>query len=165
MRAVKGWLALLLLAACSGPSGAPSEAAPDLEQAAIRAGLIPDPESTDIAGLYARDTDRLCIVRAGGGYRAGAFVDYGDALTCSAAGPVARAGESLSFNFGPDCQFDARFEGDRIVFPGRVPAGCARRCARRASLAALEVDRLSDSPAEAAALRDGEGNLLCPLGG
>lgn len=156
---------MLVLAACSGEVRQPSNAPPDLERAAIRAGLIPDPKSADIAGLYARDTDRLCIVRAGNGYRAGAYVDYGDNLNCSAQGPVARAGEVLSFNFAPDCQIDARFEGDRIVFPGRVPEGCAHRCTRRASLAALDVERLSDSPAEAATLRDAKGKLLCPVGG
>jgi len=158
---VRGLLPLLLLAACSGKPTRGASGSPDLEAAAIRAGLIADPKSADITGLYARDTDRLCIVRAGNGYRAGAFVDYGDDLNCSAQGPVARAGETLSFSFAPDCQIDARFEGDRIVFPGRVPEGCARRCTRRASLAALDVERLSDSPAEAATLRDGKGKLLC----
>lgn len=157
-------LALLLvlgLAACSRGSGQRAAAPPDLEQAAVRAGLIPDPKSADITGLYARDTDRLCIVRAGGGYRAGASVDYGDDLNCSARGSVARAGEVLSVNFGPDCRFDARFEGDRIVFPGRLPEGCAHACSKRASLAALSVERLSDSAAEAGALRDAKGRLLC----
>ena len=162
-------LATLLLTGCSGSAPQPggnTTAATSLEAAAIEAGVIPDPNNSDITGLYARDTDRVCVVPAATGYRIGVFVDYGDKVRCSGSGTVTRAGEKLRLDFGgKGCSFDARFEGDRIVFPGRLPDDCRKLCTERASLAALDVSRLSDSIAEASTLRDGRGKLLCDSGG
>ncbi|MEG3086102.1 hypothetical protein [Sphingomonas sp. PB4P5] len=163
--------ALLLLTACTEqpapaplPSPTPTTA---LEAAAIEAGLVVDPASTDITGLYARDTDRVCIVPGATAYRIGVYVDYDDNQSCAGSGVATRAGEALELDFpsAPGCTFTARYEGDRIAFPGKLPEPCAKLCHRRASLAALNVDRLSESPAEASTLRDAKGRLLCSLGG
>jgi hypothetical protein len=160
-------LALLFaLAACGGGQKVAQNAAEpqELETAAIERGMIRDPRDTEIAGLYARDTDRVCIVRQGDGYRIGAFVDYGDKITCSGSGNVTRVGEKLHIQLGneaDECSFDARFDGDKIYFPGNVPDGCTKLCARRASYAGLEVSRLSESEAEARAMRDAQGKALC----
>ncbi|OYY78623.1 MAG: hypothetical protein B7Y43_05125 [Sphingomonas sp. 28-62-20] len=172
MRAALAVLLALGLAGCSGESKPPSpqprpSAAPDLESAAIAAGVIADPANTDITGLYARDTDRICVVPDQLNYRIGAFVDYGDQQSCSGSGTVTRVGEALHINFAgaAGCDFDARFEGDRIVFPGRLPQACEKLCARRASFAALDVRRLSESVSEASTLRNPKGKLLCTPGG
>lgn len=159
-------LALLLTAVgCrSGtvPASAPATPASGLEAAAIRAGVIADPASTDPTGLYARDTDRICIVPSATAYRIGVFVDYGDQQRCGGSGTLTRVGETLHVQLGQTgCDFDARFEGDRIVFPGNLPDACRQVCERRASIAALDVDRLSDSISEAATLRDAHNRLLC----
>lgn len=162
---------LLMLSACSSESAAPPRAsattAPDLETAAIAAGVIADPANTDMTGLYARDTDRVCVVPDRLNFRIGAFVDYGDQQNCSGSGTVTRVGEALHITFAgaPGCDFDARFEGDRIVFPGRMPQACEKLCGRRASFAALDVRRLSDSVSEASTLRDSKRKLLCAIGG
>lgn len=163
-RAVAALLAIAL-AGC-GKRGTQQPAAtpvPDLETAAIGAGVIADPNSTDISGLFARDTDRVCIVPAALDFRIGVYVDYGEDQSCSGSGKVTRVGETLhvAFDGASGCAFDARFEGDRIVFPGRLPSGCERLCSQRASLAALDVRRLSDSIAEAKTLRNARGKLLC----
>jgi hypothetical protein len=155
---------LLLLSACNDGTTAPKSAQPqDLESAAIERGLVRDPKDRDITGLYARDTDRICIVGGDSGYRIGAFVDYGDKITCSGSGTVTRAGETLRIKLGDGdgCSFEAKFDGDHIRLPGNVPDGCTKLCARRASYAGLEVERLSESPAEASALRDPAGKALC----
>jgi hypothetical protein len=158
-------LVLALLAGCSGGNGdapAGNAAQPqDLESAAIARGLVPDPTDREIAGLYARDTDRLCIVRSGLDYRIGAYVDYGDGITCSGSGRVTRSGETLRVELGEGCAFDARFDGEKIAFPGALAEGCAKLCARRASYAGLEATRLSESSAEASAMRDASGRQLC----
>ena len=168
---IVGLTAFLMLAACSGEAPlAPrpkASAAPDLESAAIASGVIADPANTDMTGLYARDTDRVCVVPDRLNYRIGAFVDYGDQQNCSGSGTVTRVGEALHITFAaaPGCDFDARFEGDRIVFPGRMPQACEKLCGQRASFAALDVRRLSDSVSEAATLRDSKRRMLCALGG
>ncbi len=154
-------IALFLLAGCNGADTTP--AAPDLETAAIERGMVRDPEALDPVGLYARDTDRLCVVAARDNYRIGAFTDYGDGLACNAAGTARRTGNVLRIDFGSDCAFDARFDGDRIAFPGRLPPACAARCGPRASLAAMTVERLSNSPSEAASMRDTRGRLPCSV--
>jgi hypothetical protein len=162
IRPAAALIALALLASCPQVRHRVDEVrAPDLETAAMLRGLVRDPGDVDVAGLYARDTDRVCVVRQGGGYRVGAYVDYGEGIACSGAGTLARSGERLTVALGKGCEFDARFDGDRIVFPATVPASCARLCGGRASFAALNATRLSDSPAEAAAMRDVGGGLPC----
>lgn len=159
--------ALLVLAGCSAGSAPEKSGGAALEQAAITTGVIRDPAKTEIAGLYARDSDRVCIVAGNakggaGGYRIGATVEYGTE-NCSARGTITRNGDTLrvALDDAPGCTFNARMEGDRIVFPGQVPVGCDRLCTSRASLAALEADLLSDVPAEAAGMRDDKGRALC----
>ncbi|MDH7971138.1 hypothetical protein QH494_03000 [Sphingomonas sp. AR_OL41] len=166
-----GLAMLIVLAACS--RGAPpsekrtATPATGLEAAAIQAGVIPDPADTDITGLYARDTDRVCIVPGATAYRIGVYVDYDEQQNCGGSGIATRVRDTVHVQMDAveGCSFDARFEGDRLVFPGRVPDACQKVCSRRASLAALDVDRLSESVSEASTLRDGRGRLLCASGG
>jgi hypothetical protein len=156
-------LLALLLVGCSGgqaPAAKPGQAQ-DLESAAVERGLVPDPDSRDITGLYARDTDRICIVPARAGYRVGAYVDYSDGIGCSGSGTVSRSGERLQVTLGEGCSFEAGFDGERIRFPGNLPEGCARLCSGRASLAGLDVGRISESAAEGSAMRDAGGRRLC----
>jgi hypothetical protein len=157
-------LLLLLAAGCSpGGSGTKAQQPQDLESAAIARGLVRDPKDHEIAGLYARDTDRVCIVPQDGGYRVGAFVDYGEHIACSGAGALSRVGAVLHVELGRDgsCSFDARIEGDRVVFPAQVPDSCARLCTGRASFSALAASRISEAVSEARALRDPRGRRLC----
>ena len=163
--------ALATLAGCHGaeaPRQVATTAPTGLEAAAIQAGVIPDPASSDITGLYAREADRVCVVPSATGYRIGVTVDYDDREHCGGSGVVTRSGETLHVALDTRagagtgaCSFDARFEGDRIVFPGRLPAGCQALCTDRASISGLALDRLSESVAEASTLRDPRGKLLC----
>ena len=155
---------LFALAACSSqPAPAPKPSPTGLEAAAIAAGVVQDPNATDPTGLYARDTDRLCVVPGDKDLRVGVTVDYDDQQGCAGGGTATHAGETLHVRLGPDdaCAFDARFEGDRIMLPGALPEACAKLCRGRASLAGLSAERLSGSASEAGALRDGRGRLLC----
>ena len=156
--------ALLLLGGCQGQSAPDARpTASSLEAAAIEAGVISDPANTDPTGLYARDRDKICVVPSAAAFRIGIYVDYGDDYFCSASGEATRAGETLHVNLSsaPGCTFAAKFDGDRIAIPGALPDACQKACSKRASLTGLNVERLSDSPSEAAALRDGRGRMLC----
>lgn len=158
-------LLVLALAGCAPAADDPGNtvAQGDLERAAIAAGIVRDPADTDITGLYARDTDKVCIVPEVVGYSIGATTDYGDGIGCSGQGKVTRSGEVLHVEFaGVDgCAFDARFDGERIDFPGNVPAACDKLCSPRATFGALDAERMSGAIAEAATLRDAKGKLLC----
>ncbi len=156
---------MLLLALMLGGCGRePKIAAADsagarLESAAETAGIVPDP-TAPLQGSWARDTDRVCVVGTEKTSRIGVSVDYGEDQACAGSGTVERSGDALKLAFGA-CKFDARFDGDRIVFPAEVPEACEKLCTGRASLAALNVDRLSESRSEAATLRSTKGKLLC----
>jgi hypothetical protein len=132
-----------------------------LENAAVAAGLVIDPATAPIAGSWARDNQRMCVVPAGEELRIGALLDYGDGQGCAASGTTERRGETLRVHFG-ECRFDARFDGERVAFPAELPDACAALCTGRASLAAFAVDRLSTSVSEAATLRTPAGRTLCP---
>src|SRR3546814_11770134 len=67
----------------------------DLEAAAIAVGVIPDPASTDPTGLYARATDRICVLPAPRDFTIGIDMDYGDGQHCTASGTARREGELL----------------------------------------------------------------------
>ena len=154
-------VAALLLGACRQQSVAPAALAPGdrLEHAALAAGILPDAEAGPV-GLYGRETDRVCVVAAGEAYRVGALVDYGDGQGCSASGTASRSGEAMTIDFGA-CRVAARYDGDRIHFPAVLPGACDALCTGRASLAALDGERLSDTTAEASALHDAKGRALC----
>lgn len=162
-------IALLVLGACSGAGDSGKSPKPgqpqDLESAAVERGLVRDPGDRDLAGVYARDTDRLCIVTDDDAYRIGAFVDYGERNGCSGRGSVTRAGSTLRVALngqgGRTCAFEAKLDGERIDFPAALPEACAGLCSGRASFSALEAERISDSTSEARALRDPNGRALC----
>jgi hypothetical protein len=156
---------ILLLALMLGGCGRePATVAADsagarLEGAAEMAGIVPD-ANAPLQGSWARDTDRICVVGTERTSRIGVSVDYGEDQGCAASGTVERSGDALKLAFGA-CKFEARFDGDRIVFPVEVPETCESLCTGRASLAALTVDRLSESRSEASTLRSTKGKLLC----
>lgn len=166
MRWIAG--AALLLASCGSPGagnkgGDDDPAGARLEKAAIAAGLVIDPESTSLQGSWARDDDRMCIVpgEEAGADRIGILLDYGPGNGCSAAGSVRRRRSGdLAVTLG-SCRFDAQFDGERIVFPADLPEPCAALCTGRATLAAMSVERLSASVAEARTLRAADQAPLC----
>ena len=156
----------LSLTACQ-PSGdsIDNAAGERLEAASIATGLVADPASIPLDGIWARDSDRMCILPASGGgsdglRRVGVVLDYGEGQGCTARGTLARSGRTLEITLGT-CRFSARRDGDSIQFPAGLPAACSTVCTGRASLSALIVERVSASVAEARTLRSPNGAALC----
>lgn len=153
----------LVLAGC-GKANPGREEAPGagaaLEQAAVAAGIVGDSATLNPVGAYSSETDRVCIVPLGDGYRIGASVDYGDRQSCVARG-VASGRETLRLEFGEACTFAARFDGKHVVFPATLPPACDSRCTGRATLTAVSASRLSNAEAEARAMRAPDGRPLC----
>ena len=160
--------ALLLLTGCSGEQGGADAAGGGsgarLEQAAIATGVIRDPASADLTGVYARDPEQVCVVPAARDFSIGVTLDYGEGQQCSASGTLKRSGEVLKVDLGKGCTFDARFDGQGIAFPGALPDACSKKCTGRATMAGLSVDALSASLSEATALTDAKGRALCVPG-
>lgn len=152
---------LLLLAGCDRPEPQAVSAGAKLEAAAVRAGLVPDPERATLIGSWSRDTDRVCVAPGEEGReRIGVLIDYGEGNGCVGSGSMRRSGQRLDVVLGR-CRVDARFDGERIVFPAEIGPACDRLCRGNATLAALAVDQVSQSAAEAATLRAPSGKLLC----
>jgi hypothetical protein len=164
--ASNGWTSAFLALVLTGCGSVPEAVTPadaGLEAAALARGLVRGTGDAPPSGLFARDGDRVCLVPTGKAVRFGVVSRYADGTGCAATG-VARAGSgALDVTLGArgDCAFAAQYDGARIVFPARLPVGCDRFCSPRASLSAVSVERLSDSVAEAQALRDRDGRGLC----
>lgn len=156
--------ALLLVAGCHNDPGrvaSNEDAGARLERAAVAAGLVVDPASRSLTGAWARDTDRACIVPGEGrDSRLGVLIDYGAGQGCAASGTIRQSGAALDVRLG-ECRLTARFDGDRIVFPAEVPPACDSLCTGRASLAAMTIERQSESVSEALSLRAQSGRILC----
>jgi len=158
--------AVPMLASCGGGalpgSGDPAEQRSTLDQAAIDAGVIADPETIDLAGLYTNagggGPDRLCASGArDAGYSIGLLVAFGARSQCEATGAARFDGDRVAIEVlrtasgkpVADCRFLARFDGAQLSLPGSVPAACAAACTPRASLAGA-VFALADSGSAAA---------------
>jgi hypothetical protein len=151
---------VVLLAACSPARDAREDDAAGraLEAAARNAGIVGD--VAEATGVYAVGEDRLCLTGAAPRYRIGVSVDFGEGQRCIAHGTAKGRGD-LAIDLGEGCRFTATRNGDRLLFPVRTPAGCARSCQGRATLDTLALDRLSEASGEATRLRGADGKLLC----
>ena len=156
-------LLLLALAACGPRSeGRDVQAGLRLEQAALIAGLVPT-VGGPLTGAWARDGDRMCVAPPAAGQdeqRVGIVLDYGPGNGCVARGTARRSGNEVAIDLGA-CRVQSRYDGGRIVFPTDLDDRCAPLCRGNATLSALRVERVSDSGAEALALRSPAGRLLC----
>jgi len=162
-RAAAALAGAALVAGCGQQAGTrerSDDAGTALEATAIARGIVSDPAALNPVGAFASATDRVCVVPRDGEYSIGVSVDYGDRQHCVARG-VARENGVLRVDFGGGCRLDARFDGERIVFPAEAPAACNQSCTGRASLSAVNTARLSVAEAEARAMRGADGNPLC----
>jgi hypothetical protein len=161
-----------LLAACgenSPSSGGDGDSAGSaLDEAAIEAGIMPDPEEIRFAGRYETrselGTDKFCATNSGGDFDIGFMSNSGPESKCEGSGTATVEGDKVRIVLSgkDDCRFDARYDGIELRFPGAVPDGCQSYCTPRASFSATHYFMVQpgDEAARATLGRDIE--RLCP---
>ena len=165
---------LALLAGCRPDADTPAQpASPDngtasaLEQAAMEAGVVADVGKISPIGLYRNrheaGLDSLCIVSAEEGRLAfGLDVAFGEGIECHGHGTVRASGDKLIFNFARSaCLAIARYDGDRISFPGALDVDCESLCSDRGSLEGVIFPRVSRDEGVARSARADGGGKLC----
>ncbi len=158
----------------AGTDGQDGSAGAALEQAAVATGILSASGAVSLSGAYERvsdiGVDRFCAVgNDDDGYQVGMLAEFGPDTVCEAIGSAERDGEDVTIILsGKDqCQFVAQFDGDTIVFPGGLPAGCQSYCGPRARLDGVNFHLLGSGDEIARSTRghqtaDRKAISLCP---
>lgn len=143
----------LLLTGCSDSKPAnerKTESSADLDQAAIDAGILPDPNNIKLEGRFETrndiGTDKFCAIKTGdNSFNIGILAVFGEDSHCEGRGSARLDGEKvlIMLNEGREkiderCEVIAKFDGISMQFPGELPAECAKFCNNRASLSGTQ---------------------------
>lgn len=129
-----------------------------LDEAAIAAGVVVDPASLNLEGLYERDsglgTDRFCAIQqSDGDYRVGLIAVFGAGSQCEGVGTASMDAGAVTLTLrnqdDDECEIAARFDGASLAIAGSIDAACDALCSPRASLAGVAIP-LVDGTASAA---------------
>ena len=138
-------MCIALLAACgeNAPAimGGGNDVGSQLDEAAIEAGIMPDPDEVEFAGRFETrsdlGTDKFCAVASGAKqFSVGFLAVFGPESKCEGTGTAVVTGDKVrvTLNGKGSCAFDARYDGIELRFPGAVDGGCTSYCTPRASL-------------------------------
>jgi hypothetical protein len=139
------FICFALLAACgeNAPAamGGGNDVGSALDQQAIAAGIMPDPDEVELAGRFETrselGTDKFCAVANGSKqFNVGFLAVFGPESKCEGKGTATVDGDKVQMKLTGkgNCAFDARYDGIELRFPGSVESGCASYCSDRASL-------------------------------
>lgn len=162
-------LTLLLLAACDGKApgvlGGNDDAGSALDEQAIAAGLLPDPDKLEFAGRFETrsdlGTDKFCAVSNGTRqFTIGVLAVFGPESKCESKGTavIDRDRVRITLKGKQPCEFDAHYDGVELRFPGSMESGCVAYCSDRASLSGTHyfMVQSGDEPARRTLGRDVE---------
>ena len=133
---------LLLGCGDSLPSlpGGNDDAGAALDVKAVQAGILPDPEKSDLAGRYETrgdlGVDKLCAVKkSADSFDIGFLSVSGSDSKCEATGSAKLNGETVDITLSGqgECKFTARYDGFELRFPAVIGSNCARYCSERTS--------------------------------
>jgi hypothetical protein len=139
-------LMISLIGGCSnsespGQAVEQSDVGRALDEKAIAAGIIPDPDNFDLGGRFETrsdlGTDKFCAVANGASqFNIGLLAVFGPESKCEAQGRAKSDGEKVQITLSgkKECTFAAEFDGVELRIPGSIDAGCASYCSDRASL-------------------------------
>jgi hypothetical protein len=162
----KPFLAILLLAGCSGSESDGQSAAQSGK--AGQGQAAPAGPITTLAGLYEGGGNgrkhQMCMVDDGqGGTRFGLLVWGDNDHSCSGSGSATRAGDTLRLAMAGDeaCVIDAKISGATATFPAAIPDGCAYYCGARASMKNASLAQVATGADAAGRAKDLVGEPLC----
>lgn len=144
---MRALLPLFALAALSGCDKAPAvpggsnDVGSALDEQAIEAGILPNPQALEFAGRFETrgdlGTDKFCAVQDGAAqFEIGVLAVFGPESKCEGRGTASIAGDKVEIALlgKGECSFDAQYDGVELRFPGSVGSGCASYCSDRGSL-------------------------------
>lgn len=167
---------LTFFVACQNPSadnGSEAQSNESLDQAAINAGILSDPNTIQLEGRFESrndiGTDKFCATKTENGhYNIGVLAVFGNDSLCEGQGIASLKGENLSVTlFGisrkdeGSCTFTASYDGVVIIFPGDIPQSCAKFCTNRASLSGTQYFQIESGNDAAKQLKGRAFNPLC----
>lgn len=111
-----------------------------LDERAIQAGILPDPEKSELAGRFETrgdlGVDKFCAVKKSATeYDVGFMSVSGAESKCEATGTATVNGEEVKISLAGqgECSFVGRFDGIELRFPAVVDDRCAQYCSDRTS--------------------------------
>lgn len=145
MKALAALVIMTALSACENKAPVVNSGTTDaghaLDRQAIKAGILPDPENSELAGRFETrgdfGTDKFCAVKNGTGeFKIGVFTVSGAASKCEGQGIATINGDKvrISLQGKGECEFDAQYDGVELRFPASIASGCATYCTARANL-------------------------------
>lgn len=160
MKALISLICVVLLAGCgeNAPTvlGGGNDAGAALDEQAIAAGIMPDPDKIDLAGRFETRSelgvDKFCAVASGSKqFDIGFLAVFGPESKCEGTGTALVESDKVRITLSGQgsCAFDARYDGIELRFPGSVESGCASYCSDRASLSGTHY--FMNQPGDAAA--------------
>ncbi len=166
---------ILSLSACKNEvedNSQETQSSADLDQAAINAGILTDPDDVKLEGRFETrndiGTDKFCAIKTGDeDYNIGILAVFGADSFCEGRGIANLDGEDLNIilnqsskKISEDCEFTASFDGVSLQIPGVLPEVCAKFCNNRASLSGTQYFQIENGN-EAA--KKSNGRELKPL--
>lgn len=166
---------ILLISACDSSSEDNShetQSSEDLDQAAINAGILTDPDNIKLEGRFETrndiGTDKFCAIKTNDeDYNIGILAIFGADSFCEGRGIASLDGENLRItlnkninNTDENCEFTASFDGVSLQIPGALPETCAKLCNNRASLSGTQYFQIENGNETA---KKSNGRELKPL--
>ena len=145
MKALAALLIMTALSACENKAPVVNSGTTDaghaLDRQAIKAGILPDPENSELAGRFETrgdfGTDKFCAVNESAEeFKIGVFAVSGAAGKCEAQGTATINGDKvrISLQGKGKCEFEAQYDGVELRFPASVEGSCATYCTAPANL-------------------------------
>lgn len=165
-------ICLILLSACGENTptvlGGGNDVGSQLDEAAIEAGIMPDPDEIQLAGRFEMrselGTDKFCAVGNGSKqFNIGFLSVSGPESKCEARGIASVDGEKVKITLSGEgnCAFEARYDGVELRFPGEVDEGCDSYCTPRASFSGTHYFMIEPGDAAATGTLGREIERLC----